>query len=60
MEPVGKIGKSIFIRGELSGKEDLTIEGNVEGAIDLKGHTLVVGPTVVEKLSGIVVKMLPV
>ena len=45
MEPVGKIGKSILIRGELSGNEDLTIEGNVEGKIELKDHNLVVGST---------------
>src|SRR6476660_3344968 len=45
MEPVGKIGKSIFIRGELSGNEDLTIEGTVEGKIELKEHNLIVGST---------------
>jgi len=45
MEPVGKIGKSIFIRGELSGNEDLAIEGTVEGKIELKEHNLVVGAT---------------
>ena len=42
---VGKIGKSIVIRGELSGNEDLTIEGTVEGKIELKDHNLVVGST---------------
>ena len=29
------IGKSVVIKGELSGSEDLTIEGHVEGRIDL-------------------------
>src|SRR5881409_86715 len=42
---VGKIGKSIVIRGELSGNEDLTIEGTVEGKIELKDHNLTVGST---------------
>ena len=30
------IGRSISIKGELSGKEDLIIQGRVEGKIDLK------------------------
>jgi len=38
------IGPSIFIKGELSGDEDLTIEGRVEGKIELKGHNLTIGP----------------
>jgi cytoskeletal protein CcmA (bactofilin family) len=38
------IGKSVFIKGELSGSEDLTIEGNVEGRIELKENTLTIGP----------------
>src|SRR5436190_16519867 len=41
----GRIGKSIVIRGELSGHEDLTIEGTVEGKIELKEHHLIVGTT---------------
>ena len=45
MEPVGRIGKSILIKGELSGNEDLTIEGTVEGKIEVKEHNLVVGST---------------
>ncbi len=45
MEPICKIGKSILIRGELTGNEDLTIEGNVEGKIELKDHNLIVGST---------------
>src|SRR5215813_6492757 len=31
------IGKSVVIKGELNGSEDLTIEGHVEGTIQLKG-----------------------
>jgi len=38
------IGKSVVIKGELSGSEDLTIEGNVEGRIELRDNTLTIGP----------------
>ena len=38
------IGKSVVIKGELSGSEDLTIEGHVEGKIELKDHLLTIGP----------------
>ena len=37
------IGKSIVISGELSGSEDLTIEGHVEGKIELRDHVLTIG-----------------
>jgi cytoskeletal protein CcmA (bactofilin family) len=37
------IGKSVVIKGELSASEDLTIEGQVEGKIDLKQNTLTIG-----------------
>lgn len=37
------IGQSIFIKGELTGNEDLTIEGKVEGNIELKDHNLIIG-----------------
>ncbi len=38
------IGKSVIIKGELNGSEDLTIEGHVEGTIQLKEHVLTIGP----------------
>ena len=38
------IGKSVVIKGELSGSEDLTIEGHVEGRIDLRENVLTIGP----------------
>ncbi len=38
------IGKSVVIKGELSGSEDLTIEGNVEGKIELTENILTIGP----------------
>ena len=41
---VVKIGKSVLIKGELCGSEDLTIEGRVEGKIELKQHVLTIGP----------------
>jgi cytoskeletal protein CcmA (bactofilin family) len=37
------IGKSVVIKGELSGSEDLTIEGQVEGKIELKENVLTIG-----------------
>jgi len=39
-----QIGKSVFIKGELSGSEDLYLDGQVEGSIALKGNSLTVGP----------------
>jgi cytoskeletal protein CcmA (bactofilin family) len=38
------IGKSVVIKGELTGSEDLMIEGQVEGTIQLKEHVLTIGP----------------
>jgi cytoskeletal protein CcmA (bactofilin family) len=38
------IGKSVVIKGELEGSEDLTIEGQIEGTIRLKDHVLTIGP----------------
>ena len=37
------IGKSVVIKGELSGSEDLTIEGQVEGKIELRQNVLTIG-----------------
>src|SRR5258708_35709755 len=41
---VGHIGKSVVIRGELTGNEDLYLDGEIEGNIDLRDHKLVIGP----------------
>lgn len=41
---VGHIGKSVLIRGELTGSEDLYLDGEVEGTINLRDHKLVIGP----------------
>ncbi len=43
MEKLVNIGQSISIKGELTGNEDLTIEGRVEGKIILKDHNLTIG-----------------
>ena len=38
------IGKSVIIKGELSGSEDLYVDGQVEGNIELAGNRLIIGP----------------
>lgn len=38
------IGKSVRVNGQLSGSENLKIEGYVEGKIELGDHALIVGP----------------
>jgi cytoskeletal protein CcmA (bactofilin family) len=48
--PVGErrvvawIGRSVRIEGKVVSEEDLTIEGHVEGAIELGNHSLSIGP----------------
>jgi len=37
------IGSTIKIKGDISGEENLVIEGKVEGTVSLKGHDLSVG-----------------
>jgi cytoskeletal protein CcmA (bactofilin family) len=37
------LGKSVVIKGELSGSEDLTLCGQMEGSIKLPAHTLTIG-----------------
>jgi len=41
---VAHIGKSVVIKGELSGSEDLYLDGEVEGSIELRSHSLTIGP----------------
>jgi len=43
----GVIGRGITIRGNLSGSEDLVIEGRVEGTVTLKNHLTIEGTGVV-------------
>ena len=40
---VPNIGQSVVIKGELTGSEDLRIDGTVEGTIDLRQHELTIG-----------------
>jgi cytoskeletal protein CcmA (bactofilin family) len=37
------LGATLTIKGQITGEEDLQIEGNVEGPISLHGHRLTVG-----------------
>ena len=41
---VATIGKSVVVKGELSGSEDLVVDGEVEGSIALRGQSLTIGP----------------
>lgn len=41
--PAAVIGPKISFKGELTGEEDLLIQGRVEGTIDLKGNHLTIG-----------------
>lgn len=38
------IGPSIRIKGDVTGDEDLVIEGRIDGTVDLKKHNVTVGP----------------
>jgi cytoskeletal protein CcmA (bactofilin family) len=36
------IGKGVIVKGQIHSREDLTIEGEVEGTIEMSGHRLTV------------------
>ena len=38
-----RIGQSVVITGEITGSEDLTIEGRVDGTVESRQHTVVIG-----------------
>ena len=40
---VAWIGKAVRVEGRIIGAEDLTIDGDVEGSIELGGHSLTIG-----------------
>jgi cytoskeletal protein CcmA (bactofilin family) len=40
---MANIGKSITLKGDLSGNEDLVIEGHIEGRVDLPSNQLTIG-----------------
>jgi cytoskeletal protein CcmA (bactofilin family) len=39
-----RIGKSVMIRGEVKGSEDLIVDGHVEGTVSLSESRLTIGP----------------
>ena len=40
-----RLGPSLFVKGEISGNEDLLIDGSVEGVVRLNEKRLMIGPT---------------
>jgi len=38
------LGRTIVIKGEVTGSEDLAVDGQIEGKIDLPEHVLTIGP----------------
>ncbi len=41
---IARIGKTVVIRGELKGSEDLIVDGQLEGTINLTDGRLTIGP----------------
>lgn len=41
---MARLGKSVVVKGALSGSEDLYVDGEVEGSIDLREQRLTIGP----------------
>ncbi len=41
---MARLGKSLVVKGELSGSEDLYLDGELEGSIALHEHCLIIGP----------------
>ncbi len=39
------IGRSVRVEGKVTSTEDLTIDGHVEGSIELGDHSLTIGPS---------------
>ena len=40
---IALIGKAVRVEGKVISEEDLTIDGDVEGSIELGGHSLTIG-----------------
>ena len=38
------VGKSVVFKGELSSAEDMALDGHVEGSINVRDHSLTIGP----------------
>jgi cytoskeletal protein CcmA (bactofilin family) len=43
--PAAHIGKTIHVKGDITGEEDLIIEGRVEGTVRLEKHRVTIGAT---------------
>ena len=41
---VAVLGKSVIVKGQIFSREDLTIDGEVEGTVELQEHRLTIGP----------------
>src|ERR1035438_5400714 len=41
---IATIGKNLVIKGNIGGTEDLYIDGEIEGAVELKDNNITVGP----------------
>jgi cytoskeletal protein CcmA (bactofilin family) len=41
---IAHIGKSLVVKGDLSGNEDLYVDGELDGSVELRGHKLTIGP----------------
>jgi cytoskeletal protein CcmA (bactofilin family) len=44
VDQLARIGKTVTIKGEISGNEDIYVDGHIEGGISLSGNSLTVGP----------------
>jgi cytoskeletal protein CcmA (bactofilin family) len=38
------LGRSVLVKGQILSREDLTIDGEVEGTIEMQEHRLTIGP----------------
>jgi cytoskeletal protein CcmA (bactofilin family) len=38
------LGKSVVVKGQILSREDLTIDGEVEGTVEMQEHRLTIGP----------------
>jgi len=50
---VAVLGKNVQVKGEIHSQEDLTIDGDVEGTVDVVGHRLTIGPNGKLKANGV-------
>jgi len=39
-----QFGRSLVVKGDVTGTEDLTISGQLEGTVNVQGHCLTIGP----------------